>query len=73
MKKVLENVTEITTREDYDKALLHVKALISEATASGALDSPAADNEYTQEIGRVGGLCARYEDKYIQFKHIRCH
>ncbi|MDR1343561.1 MAG: hypothetical protein LBK18_09970 [Prevotellaceae bacterium] len=71
MRKIFENATAIVTREDYDKALLYVKALIREATSSGALDNPEADNSYTREIGRVGCLCADYESEYIAFKHIQ--
>jgi hypothetical protein len=71
MKKIFADATEITTREDYDKALAYVKALTSEATASGALDNPEANNEYTREIGRVGRLCANYENKYIPFKYVK--
>jgi hypothetical protein len=66
----METVTKIAARESYDKVLAHLKALISEATALGALDDPEADNEYTQEIGRLGRLCADYESEHIAFKHI---
>jgi hypothetical protein len=40
MEKIFENTTEIATRESYDKALSCLKALISKATALGALDNP---------------------------------
>jgi len=70
MKKVFENVLKITTRDDYDAVLSHVKELIIEATENGSLDDPEADNESIREIGRLSVLGANYEDEYIEFKHI---
>ncbi|MDR2839679.1 MAG: helix-turn-helix domain-containing protein [Paludibacter sp.] len=70
MKKLFENVSKLTTREDYDKVLAQVKVLIKEATENGCLDDPESDNEYIREIGRLGILCAQYENEYIQFKHL---
>ena len=71
MEKIFENVLKITTRDDYDVLLSHVKKLIAEATENGSLDDPEADNEYIREIGRIGLLCADYEDTKIEFKHIK--
>jgi antitoxin component HigA of HigAB toxin-antitoxin module len=71
MEKIFENVMEITTLEDYEVVLSHVKKLIQEATNNGALDNPDADNEYIREIGRLSHLGAKYEDEQIQFKHIK--
>ncbi|MDR1021664.1 MAG: helix-turn-helix transcriptional regulator [Prevotellaceae bacterium] len=71
MEKIFENVPELTTAEDYEAALSHVKNLIREATDSGALDDPEADNEYIREIGRLSHLGAKYEDEHIQFKHLK--
>jgi len=71
MKRVFENVLEITTREDYETALSSVKELIKEATANGALDDPGADNEYIREIGRLSRLGAEYENGYIEFKYLK--
>ena len=70
MEKKFENVLVLDTRKEYDDALSYVMLLISEATANGALSDPEADNEYIQEIGRIGHLCADYEDTKIEFKHI---
>ena len=70
MKRIFENVSELTTRRDYDLALSYVKGLITEATLNGALADPEADNEYVDEIGRVGHLCAVYEDTHMEFEHI---
>jgi len=71
MKKIFENVFEITTRDDYEKLMSHVEKLIAEATETGALDDPEADNEYIREIGRLSCLGADYENEYIQFEHIK--
>jgi antitoxin component HigA of HigAB toxin-antitoxin module len=70
MKKIFEKNVELNTREDYDKAMAYLKNLITEATANGALAEQDADNDYTREIGRIGHLCADYEDTQIQFKNI---
>ena len=71
MEKILENVSEITTRDDYEKLMSHVEKLIVEATETGALDNPEIDNEYTREIGRLSCLGAEYENEYIQFEYIK--
>ena len=70
MKMLFENVLELTTRRDYDIALAYVKQLITEASLIGALTEPDADNEYVREIGRVGHLCAVYEDTYIEYEYL---
>ena len=71
MRKIFENVHELTTREDYEIVLSHVKKLIREATDNGALDDPEADNEYIREIGRLALLGAEYENENIQFTHLK--
>jgi antitoxin component HigA of HigAB toxin-antitoxin module len=70
MENKFENVSELTTRKEYDMALSYVMKLINEATESGKLSDPEGDNEFIREIGRVGHLCAGYEDKQMEFKHI---
>jgi len=71
MEKKFENVSELVTREEYDNAMSYVVQLINDATAKGSLSDPEADNEYIREIGRIGHLCAVYEDAKITFKHIK--
>jgi antitoxin component HigA of HigAB toxin-antitoxin module len=71
MEKIFENVLEISTREDYEKLMSYVEILIAEATETGALDDPEADNEYIREIGRLSCLGADYENEHIQFKYIK--
>ena len=70
MQKFFENVSELTTRRDYDIAMAYVKKLITEASLNGALAEREADNEYTREIGRIGHLCAAYEDMRIEYEHL---
>ena len=70
MKLLFENILELTTRKDYDVALAYVKNLITEASLNGELAELNADNEYVREIGRVGHLCAVYEDTYIEYEHL---
>ena len=71
IEKKFENVSELDTRADYDNAMSYVMQLINEATATGSLSCPEADNEYIREIGRIGHLCAVYEDTKIEFKHLK--
>ena len=71
MEKKFENVSKLVAREEYDDAMTYVMQLINEATANGALFNPESDNEYIREIGRVGHLCAVYEDTKIEFKNIK--
>jgi hypothetical protein len=71
MEKKFEDITSIDDRQTFDDANLYVNTLIDEATANGSLDEQYADNEYTREIGRVGGMCADYESKYMKFKHLK--
>jgi antitoxin component HigA of HigAB toxin-antitoxin module len=71
MEKIFENVLEITTRDDYEKLMFHVENLIAEATETGALDDPEADNEYMCEIGRLSCLGADYENEHIKFEYIK--
>jgi len=70
MQQFFENVSELTTRKEYDNAMAYVKKLIAEASLNGALAELEADNEYTREIGRVGHLCAAYEDTHIEYEHL---
>ena len=68
MIKKFKNITVIDNQELYDKISAYGDALIDEATANGALAEPDANNEYTREIGRVGCMCADYEDAYMTFQ-----
>jgi predicted XRE-type DNA-binding protein len=70
MIKKFENITEINSRELFDEMSAYCDALIDEATANGALSDPESDNEYIREIGRIGNLCANYEDTKMSFNHI---
>ena len=70
MVKKFENITEIDSRELFDEMSAYCDALIDEATAGGFLNEQGVDNEYTREIGRVGNLCAEYEDTKMSFNHI---
>ena len=71
MEKIFENTVKLTRLEDYEKVLLQVKILITEATENGALDDPEADNEYIREIGRLSHLGSEYENEYVKFEHIK--
>ena len=65
------NVTEIHTPELFKQVSDYTDALIDEATANGSLNEQSAINEYTREIGRVGGMCADYESMYMKFKYLK--
>lgn len=71
MKKEYIEIKEITTPSLYEKAKTYVNALIDEATQNGSLSDPEADNEYTRKIGRVGAMCADYENNYMKFEHLK--
>lgn len=71
MEKKFEDITSIDDRQIFDDANQYVNALIVEATTNGSLDEQYADNEFTREIGRVGGMCADYESKHMKFKHLK--
>lgn len=71
MEKKFENMTCIDTLKLYNEATAYVDALINEATANGCLSEPDADNEYTREIGRVGGMCSDYESLHYQAKTLK--
>jgi hypothetical protein len=65
MKKILEGVTRITTRIDFDLLNHHIDTLICEATEGGYFSDPDESNEYTKEIARLGKIGARYEDEFL--------
>jgi antitoxin component HigA of HigAB toxin-antitoxin module len=67
MKKILENVELISTRNEYDLLNAHIDNLLREATENGYLNDPAADNEYTRELGRLARLSEAYERQNIHF------
>lgn len=71
MKKQFKNIDSITNREDYNAAMAYMNELIDQATRKGYLRSPENDNEYTQEIGRIGNMCADYESIYMRFKNLK--
>ncbi len=73
MIKKFENMTNIDSRELFDRVSDYCDELIDEATSIGALAAQNANNEYTREIGRVGRLCADYEDTRMQFQNITMH
>ena len=71
MQRKFKKITKIESRNLYDKASAYVNHLIEEATQKGALSKQGADNEYTREIGRVGEMCADYENKSMSFNTIK--
>jgi len=70
MKRKFENIQELQTLEEYNEAMSYVNDIINEATQKGFLSSPDADNEYIRELGRIGNMCADYEDNKYLFKNI---
>jgi hypothetical protein len=67
MKKILENVQHISTRNEYDLLNAHIDFLIKEATETGFLNDPDADNDYTRELGRLAHLIDAYEKEFVRF------
>jgi len=67
MKKIFENVSKITTKDDYDVLAVHLENLIQEAIQGGHLAVSDANNEYRREIGRLSRLGGIYEAEYMTF------
>ena len=71
MEKKFIDITEIHTPELFNEVSEYTDVLINEATETGALSDPNADNEYTREIGRLGRMCADYESLHMKFEHLK--
>jgi predicted XRE-type DNA-binding protein len=71
MVKKFEDITVIDNKELFDAVAEYEENLLQEATSNGALSEQGADNEYTREIGRVGNMCADYENTYMTFKCLK--
>ncbi|WP_367913873.1 hypothetical protein [Leadbetterella sp. DM7] len=71
MEKKFENLTEITDRKTYDDVVAYLDDLESYATRNGYLKDMDSRNEYTREMGRVGGILADYESIYMEFKYLQ--
>jgi hypothetical protein len=70
MEKIFENITHLTTRNEYDTIRAHIELLIKEATECGYFSDPEGDNEYIQEFGRLARLSALYEDEFMDLGFI---
>ncbi len=66
----LKSLKKIETKAQYNAISIRIEKLINEATVKGLLASDA-DNEYTQEIGRLSLLGAQYEREFMKFKYIK--
>ncbi len=66
----LKSLKKIVNRAQYDAVSVRIEELINEATVKGLLASDA-NNEYTQEIGRLSLLGAQYEREFMKFKYIK--
>jgi len=71
MVKIFENVTRLTTRNEYDIIRAHIELLIKEATEGGYFSDPEGDNEYIREFGRLARLSALYEDEFMNLSFIK--
>ncbi|AHF17212.1 helix-turn-helix domain-containing protein [Niabella soli] len=71
MKKQFEDLTEITDKKTFENARVYFEELIQYATKNGYLAELDADNKYTREMGRIGGMIADYESLYMKFKHLK--
>jgi antitoxin component HigA of HigAB toxin-antitoxin module len=67
MEKIFENVSKITTKEDYDALTKYLENLIHEAIQDGHLTKSDPNNEYRREIGRLSRLGGIYEVEYMTF------
>ncbi len=71
MKKKFKNIEVITDSKTYNEVTVYLNELIDFATHKGYLNNPENDNEYTNEIGRIGVMCADYESNFIKFKNLK--
>ena len=67
MEKLFENISKITTKEEYDLLIPHLENLMQEAIKKGHLATPDPNNEYRREIGRLSRLGGIYEAEYMKF------
>lgn len=67
MKKIFENVSKLTSKDDYDALTVHLENLIQEAIQGGHLAVSDPNNEYRREIGRLSRLGGIYEAEYMTF------
>lgn len=65
------NLTEITDKETFTQARAYFEALIQYATRNGYLAEIDANNEYTQEMGRIASMLADYESIYIDLSPLK--
>ena len=66
MKRILEEVTRLTSKTEYELLAAHLENLIKEATEGGYLSDPD-ENDYTREIARLSALGGRYEAEFMTF------
>lgn len=71
MKKQFENITEISDKKTYDKAMKYLNEVVDYATKNVFLADQNANNEYTQEMGRIGEMLADYESIYIDLAPLK--
>ncbi len=71
MKRKFENLTEITDRKTYNEVMAYLDDIESYATRNGYLDQIDISNEYTREMGRVGGMLADYESIYMDLSPLK--
>lgn len=71
MKKKFKNIMDISDQQTYNEAMAYMNELVEYSTRKGYLNHPENDNKYTQEIGRVGVMCADYESSFMKFKHLK--
>jgi len=67
MEKIFENVSKLTSKDDYDALTAHLENLIQEAIQGGHLAMSDPNNEYRREIGRLSRLGGIYEAEYMTF------
>ena len=67
MKRILDNVSRLTSEKDYRLLSAHLENLIQEAIQGGHLATQDPNNEYRREIGRLSRLGGIYEAEYMTF------
>ncbi len=71
MNKQFENIMEITDKVTYDEAMKYLDEIEQYATKNGFLADQYANNEYTQEMGRISEMLADFESIYMDLSPLK--
>lgn len=71
MKQKFSNLTEITDRKTYDEVMKYLNEVVDYATKNGYFAEQDANNEYTDEFGRIAEMTAEYESRFMDLSPLK--